>query len=125
MCLHPPSPPTNAAAPPANDWAAMSDWAAMIDHFRETLGICVINMVEDQYLQTGVYGPVPEAVLIPFEALMGVVLLGGVALSVAYFLFDLRIFLSADLDVCMAALKERNKCIPGYTEEEIEVRCDA
>lgn len=37
---------------------------------------------------------------------------------------DWTIFIQADLDVCMTRLKERNKSIPGYTPEEIEIRCD-
>jgi hypothetical protein len=40
-------------------------------------------------------------------------------------LFDLRIFIASDVDKCIDRLKIRNKCIPGYTEEEIEIRCDA
>jgi len=39
--------------------------------------------------------------------------------------FDLTVYISADIDACIARLKERNKCIPGYTPEEIEARCDA
>ena len=38
---------------------------------------------------------------------------------------DWTIYIEADIDVCMERLKERNKCIPGYTPEEIEIRCDA
>lgn len=40
-------------------------------------------------------------------------------------LFDYSIFVNADVDACIERLKIRNKCIPGYTEEEIEVRCEA
>lgn len=40
-------------------------------------------------------------------------------------LFDMTIFISSDVDVCIDRLKIRNKCIPGYTAEEIEFRCDA
>jgi pantothenate kinase len=40
-------------------------------------------------------------------------------------LFDVTIFISSDVDVCIDRLKIRNKCIPGYTPEEIEFRCDA
>lgn len=40
-------------------------------------------------------------------------------------LFDMTIFISSDVDVCIDRLKIRNKCIPGYTPEEIEFRCDA
>jgi pantothenate kinase len=39
--------------------------------------------------------------------------------------FDWTIYIDADVDVCIERLKERNKCIPGYTPEEIEIRCDA
>lgn len=38
--------------------------------------------------------------------------------------FDWTIFIEADVDKCIARLKERNKCIPGYTAEEIETRCE-
>jgi pantothenate kinase len=38
--------------------------------------------------------------------------------------FDMTIFVNADVDVCVDRLKERNLCIPGYTAEEIEIRCD-
>jgi len=36
-------------------------------------------------------------------------------------MFDLSIFMNADLDVCT---RVRNQCIPGYTPEEIEERCE-
>jgi len=39
-------------------------------------------------------------------------------------LFDLRVFIRSDVDTCVARLKIRNKCIPGYTAEEIDIRCD-
>lgn len=39
-------------------------------------------------------------------------------------LFDCKIFIDADIDRCIDELKERNKCIPGYTLEELEKRCD-
>jgi pantothenate kinase len=39
--------------------------------------------------------------------------------------FDVSIYVDANIDVCMDRLKARNKCIPGYTPEEIEVRVDA
>lgn len=39
-------------------------------------------------------------------------------------LFHYKIFIDADIDRCIDELKERNKCIPGYTPEEIEKRCD-
>lgn len=37
---------------------------------------------------------------------------------------DLTVFIDADIDGCMDRLKIRNQCIPGYTKEEIELRCD-
>lgn len=39
--------------------------------------------------------------------------------------FDLTIFVDANVEKCMDRLKVRNKCIPGYTPEEIEFRVDA
>jgi len=39
-------------------------------------------------------------------------------------LFDWTIYIDADIDECVERLKIRNKCIPGYTPEEIEARCD-
>lgn len=39
--------------------------------------------------------------------------------------FDLTIFVNANVDTCIQRLKIRNKAIPGYTPEEIEIRCDA
>ncbi|GMH87145.1 hypothetical protein TrVE_jg6882 [Triparma verrucosa] len=39
-------------------------------------------------------------------------------------MFDLTIFIDADIDKCMERLKIRNKVIPGYTEEEIIKRVD-
>ena len=39
-------------------------------------------------------------------------------------IFDLSIFVAADVDDCVGRLKIRNKCIPGYTPEEIEIRCE-
>ena len=38
---------------------------------------------------------------------------------------DWTIYIKADVDMCIERLKERNKCIPGYTAEEIAIRCDA
>mmetsp|Transcript_31879 Transcript_31879/g.77424 ORF Transcript_31879/g.77424 Transcript_31879/m.77424 type:complete len:423 (+) Transcript_31879:381-1649(+) len=38
---------------------------------------------------------------------------------------DWTIYIKADVDTCIERLKERNKCIPGYSAEEIAVRCDA
>lgn len=37
---------------------------------------------------------------------------------------DWTIYIESDVDECVARLKERNKCIPGYTPQEIEIRCD-
>lgn len=37
---------------------------------------------------------------------------------------DLTIFVDADVDTCVDRLKIRNQCIPGYTPEEIHLRCD-
>jgi pantothenate kinase len=39
-------------------------------------------------------------------------------------LFDYTIFMNADIDVCIERVKIRNQCIPGYTPEEIEIRCE-
>ena len=39
--------------------------------------------------------------------------------------FDYSIFVNANVDVCIERLKIRNQCIPGYTKEEIEIRCEA
>lgn len=38
--------------------------------------------------------------------------------------FDMTIFVDADLDLCMERLKIRNRVIPGYTVQEIELRVD-
>jgi pantothenate kinase len=38
--------------------------------------------------------------------------------------FDLSIFMNTDLETCVQRVKVRNKCIPGYTPEEIEIRCE-
>jgi pantothenate kinase len=38
--------------------------------------------------------------------------------------FDLSIFVDANVDTCMDRVKIRNKCIPGYTPEEIDFRVD-
>jgi hypothetical protein len=40
-------------------------------------------------------------------------------------LLELTVFIDADVDICVQRLKIRNLCIPGYTKEEIELRCDA
>ena len=40
-------------------------------------------------------------------------------------MLDFCIYIQADIDVCIERLKIRNQCIPGYTPEEIEVRCEA
>ena len=39
-------------------------------------------------------------------------------------MFDLAIFINADIDICIERLKIRNQCIPGYTPEEINLRCE-
>jgi len=39
-------------------------------------------------------------------------------------LFDFKIFVNSDVDVCVERLKVRNQCIPGYTPEEIDIRCE-
>jgi len=39
-------------------------------------------------------------------------------------LFDLSIFVNSDVDICVERLKVRNQCIPGYTPEEISIRCE-
>jgi len=39
-------------------------------------------------------------------------------------LFDHRIYIDADIEKAIVGIKERNKIIPGYTLEEIEIRCD-
>ena len=37
---------------------------------------------------------------------------------------DLAVYMESDLEQCIARLKVRNQCIPGYTKEEILKRCD-
>lgn len=39
-------------------------------------------------------------------------------------MFDLTVFIRADVDECINRLKIRNLCIPGYSKEEILVRCE-
>lgn len=39
-------------------------------------------------------------------------------------MFDLTIFIKADIDKCIDRLKVRNLCIPGYSKEDILLRCD-
>lgn len=39
-------------------------------------------------------------------------------------MFDYSVFINADIEKCLSRVKERNKCIPGYTPDEIEVRVD-
>ena len=39
-------------------------------------------------------------------------------------LFDETVFIDADIDEAIERLKIRNRCIPGYTVEQIETRCD-
>jgi len=38
--------------------------------------------------------------------------------------FDISVFVEADIDRCMERVKIRNRCIPGYTPEEIDHRVD-
>jgi pantothenate kinase len=38
--------------------------------------------------------------------------------------FDRSIFVNANVEMCVQRLKVRNKCIPGYTAEEIDLRCE-
>jgi pantothenate kinase len=38
--------------------------------------------------------------------------------------FDLTVYLERDIDKAVSQLKIRNRCIPGYTPEEIDVRCE-
>lgn len=38
--------------------------------------------------------------------------------------FDFSVFIESDVDRCVERLKIRNKVIPGYTPEEIEIRVD-
>ena len=40
-------------------------------------------------------------------------------------LFDVSYYIRIDVDACVARLKIRNRCIPGYTPDEIDIRCDA
>jgi pantothenate kinase len=40
-------------------------------------------------------------------------------------MLDFCIYIEADIDTCINRLKIRNQCIPGYTKEEIEIRCEA
>ena len=39
-------------------------------------------------------------------------------------LFDISIYIKSDIEDCVRRLKIRNQCIPGYTPEEIEIRCE-
>ena len=39
-------------------------------------------------------------------------------------IFDLSIFMNADVETCLERLKIRNQCIPGYTPEEIALRVE-
>lgn len=39
-------------------------------------------------------------------------------------IFDYTVFIDANVDACISRLKVRNQCIPGYTKEEIEIRCE-
>jgi pantothenate kinase len=38
--------------------------------------------------------------------------------------FDYCIYMDADIDICIERVKMRNQCIPGYTPEQIDVRCE-
>lgn len=38
--------------------------------------------------------------------------------------FDYIVYIKVDIDTCIKRLKERNKLIPGYSPEEIEIRCE-
>jgi len=38
--------------------------------------------------------------------------------------FDWSIYINADIEVCVARVKERNRVIPGYTDAEIDVRTE-
>lgn len=38
--------------------------------------------------------------------------------------FDRSIFVNANVEMCIQRLKIRNKCLPGYTAEEIDLRCE-
>jgi pantothenate kinase len=38
--------------------------------------------------------------------------------------FDLKIYINSDLEVCLDRVKIRNQCIPGYTPEEIAERTE-
>jgi pantothenate kinase len=38
--------------------------------------------------------------------------------------FDLTVSIHADIDKCVHRLKVRNRIIPGYTPEEIDIRCE-
>eukprot|EP00980_Cylindrotheca_fusiformis_P003364 scaffold747_cov120-Cylindrotheca_fusiformis.AAC.20 len=39
-------------------------------------------------------------------------------------LFDYTIYIDVGVDTCIQRLKARNKCIAGYSPEEIEIRCE-
>jgi len=39
-------------------------------------------------------------------------------------MFDLKVFIESDIDACIERLKIRNLVIPGYTPEEIRIRCE-
>jgi hypothetical protein len=39
-------------------------------------------------------------------------------------IFDLTIFIDANVNDCIDRLKIRNQCIPGYTPPEICLRCE-
>ena len=35
---------------------------------------------------------------------------------------DLKVFISSDIELCIERLKIRNRCIPGYTADEMDAR---
>ena len=39
-------------------------------------------------------------------------------------IFDIKVFINANVDACIERLKIRNLCIPGYTGDEIRERCE-
>mmetsp|Transcript_13961 Transcript_13961/g.30533 ORF Transcript_13961/g.30533 Transcript_13961/m.30533 type:complete len:751 (+) Transcript_13961:469-2721(+) len=38
--------------------------------------------------------------------------------------FDFKIYMNSDIDACIERVKIRNLCIPGYTPEELQLRCE-
>lgn len=39
-------------------------------------------------------------------------------------MLDYSVYIDVDIDTCVERLKERNQCIPGYSVEEINIRCE-